>query len=624
MLKTRILGVVVLVILIIMAILGVATFVLMGNAEDLYRQSSREGTHNLLNKVIDNAMDKMEASATAFTRNSEAMMALQEKNPEDAKSASIGTFNRLNSDGVISALRIFDTQGAPFAMHGAAAQSAGDRSALVDSAIKTSKSTRGLERTSQGTPVARHVIPLVQRGDLIGVAVFEKAFGSLLTEVAEASTSATALMTLEHVVIEATDKPLFANLSGVVKRDTTGYVKARHGEAHLSVSSIMLHDNDAKPLGIFVTAKDNTKAYARDTRITLLAIAISLGVFLLCVGFLWHYIRNAFKPLDRMVEVMNRVQCNGDFSERAPIHNLQDEVGIASTSFNELLARIAEIILAIQQSTESIADAAQKMANSGAKLTQGSTAQSTAADEVAATMEETAASISETASNAKSANEVAQQAQHGIERSLAAMHEALTNVENVAKLIRNASDNVGLLDDSSKKIGGIVQVIKEIADQTNLLALNAAIEAARAGEQGRGFAVVADEVRKLAEGTTKATNEIASLIGGIQSQINAAVMEMRDANTESGRGLELVGQTEATLRAVGNESASAAANMRAIADAVQEQDMAVHQVAERIEYIARITEENGSVARSTADTAAHLDELASRLRSSVSGLKTVA
>lgn len=624
MLKTRILGVVVLVILIIVTILGVAAFVLMGNAEDLYRQSSREGTHNLLNKVIDNVMDNMEANATAFTRNSEAMAALQEKNPEDANSASIGTFNRLSSGGVISALRIFDTQGAPFIAHGTTAQSAGDRSALVDSAIKTGKSTRGLERTSQGTPVVRHVIPLVQRGDLIGAAVFEKNFASLLTEVAEASASATALMTLEHVVIEATDQPLFANLSGVVQRDTTGYVKARHGEAHLSVSSIMLHDNDAKPLGIFVVAKDNSKAYAKDARITLLAISISLAVFLLCVGFLRHYIRSAFRPLDSMVEVMNRVQSNGDFSVRAPIHNRQDEVGIASTSFNELLARIAEIILAIQQSTESVADAAQKMANSGATLTQGSTAQSAAADEVASTMEETATSISETASNAKSANEVAQQAQHGIERSLAAMREALTNVENVAKLIRNASDNVGRLDDSSKKIGGIVQVIKEIADQTNLLALNAAIEAARAGEQGRGFAVVADEVRKLAEGTTKATNEIAGLIGGIQSQINAAVMEMRDANTESGRGLELVGQTEATLRAVGNESASAAANMRAIADAVQEQDMAVHQVAERIEYIARITEENGSVARSTADTAAHLDELAGRLRSSVSGLKTVA
>ena len=264
------------------------------------------------------------------------------------------------------------------------------------------------------------------------------------------------------------------------------------------------------------------------------------------------------------------------------------------------------------------------MASSGTKLTQGSAAQSAAAEAVAATMEETSTSISETARNTMSANEIAQKAQNGIERSLSAMHEALTNVEGVTKLIRNASDNVGRLDDSSKKVGGIVQVIKEIADQTNLLALNAAIEAARAGEQGRGFAVVADEVRKLAESTTKATNEIGGLIGGIQSQINAAVMEMRDASTESGRGLALVGETQAILCAVANESASAAANMRAIAGAVDEQDKAVHQVAERIEHIVRITEENGSVARSTGDTAAHLDQLASRLRSSVSGIKTVA
>jgi methyl-accepting chemotaxis protein len=311
--------------------------------------------------------------------------------------------------------------------------------------------------------VARHVILLVQRGDLIGVAVFEKTFGSLLTEVAEANTSATALMTLEHVVIEATDQPLFANLSGVVKRDTTGYVKARHGEAHLSVSSIMLHDNDAKPLGIFVVAKDNSKAYAKDTRITLLAIAISLAVFLLCVGFLWHYIRNASaaRPHGR---VMNRVQCNGIFLNARPFITCKTR-SASPAHHSTMLARIAEIILAIQQSTESIADAAQKMANSGLltrvrqrNLPPRTRWQPPWKKPPPAFRDRQQCQVGQRSRPAGSARY----------RTLAgAMHKHSPR-GNVAKLIRNASDNVGLLDDSSKKIGGIVQVIKEIADQTNL------------------------------------------------------------------------------------------------------------------------------------------------------------
>jgi methyl-accepting chemotaxis protein len=197
------------------------------------------------------------------------------------------------------------------------------------------------------------------------------------------------------------------------------------------------------------------------------------------------------------------------------------------------------------------------------------------------------------------------------------MSETVSNVNGIADLIRASGANVELLDQSSKQIGGIVQVIKEIADQTNLLALNAAIEAARAGEQGRGFAVVADEVRKLAERTSQATQEIAGLIGDIQNRIGDTVVGMQQANAQTSKSLTLVGATETALRDIDRNSDEMAMNVRGIVDAIRQQDMAIQQVASNIEKISRMTEDNSAAAATSSDTALQLDVMANQLRESV-------
>ena len=201
------------------------------------------------------------------------------------------------------------------------------------------------------------------------------------------------------------------------------------------------------------------------------------------------------------------------------------------------------------------------------------------------------------------------------------MTETVQNVNGIAALIRESDTNVGRLDESSKRIGGITQVIREVADQTNLLALNAAIEAARAGEQGRGFAVVADEVRKLAERTSKATAEIAAIIGDIQSHIGKTVTGMRQANTQVGKSLELVGRTETALHRIGDDSREVASNVQNIVDAIREQDAAIQQVAVNIEKIAQMSEENSIAAASSSNTAIQLDELSGALKKSAARFK---
>jgi methyl-accepting chemotaxis protein len=365
-----------------------------------------------------------------------------------------------------------------------------------------------------------------------------------------------------------------------------------------------------------------TESSRKRATATIVSASVVGGVTLLIGVLLAVAISRAVTgPLDHMRKTIVEVQRSGNFALKVNCRS-NDEVGLAAQAFDALMAELQQSIGDVQQSCNALAEAASGMATSATQVTQGSASQSEVAAAVASSVEQTAVSITESANNARVANDSVEKTQVGIDRALASMRDTVTTVESVAGMIHNAGDQVGHLDESSKKIGGIVQVIKEIADQTNLLALNAAIEAARAGEQGRGFAVVADEVRKLAESTTKATTEISSLIGNIQVQVDAAVNEMREANSRAGQGLQLVASTEAALRGAGEDSALAVGNVRAIAEVMSEQDSAVRQVAESVERIAQVARDNNSAAHESADIANRMNQLAASLHASVGRFKT--
>ena len=236
----------------------------------------------------------------------------------------------------------------------------------------------------------------------------------------------------------------------------------------------------------------------------------------------------------------------------------------------------------------------------------------------AASIEQMTVSISEVSEIATQTEANSSQTAALAEEGAGLVKNAAQEIELISRTVATSSEQIQLLQQRSQEIGGIANVIKEIADQTNLLALNAAIEAARAGEQGRGFAVVADEVRKLAERTAKATTEIAQMIDSIQEETQTAVQAMATAAPQVDKGLELATQATAMLDEIHRQALDSLGKVRDVALATTEQATTATDIAKHVEHIASMAEETNATMQNNAAEAEQLEGLADQLRQTVS------
>jgi methyl-accepting chemotaxis protein len=244
----------------------------------------------------------------------------------------------------------------------------------------------------------------------------------------------------------------------------------------------------------------------------------------------------------------------------------------------------------------------------------GAQEQTSQAGEVASAVEEMTKTILENSRNAGVAAETAKQARVNAEQGMSVVAETVAGMQRIAEVVQQSAGTVRELGKSSDQIGEIIGVIDDIADQTNLLALNAAIEAARAGEQGRGFAVVADEVRKLAERTTHATKEIAGMIKKIQTDTAGAVMSMEEGTGEVEKGKLLADRAGASLQEIVGVSQKVTDMVTQIAAASEEQSSASEQISKNVEGISKVTGETAQGTEQIARAAEDLNRLTDRLQ----------
>ncbi len=334
---------------------------------------------------------------------------------------------------------------------------------------------------------------------------------------------------------------------------------------------------------------------------------------------LYAVVSRKLKPLSDMLADIAKVG-QGDMTVRCK-YTGQDEIGSLGGSINAMAGQIGKLIAEVSESVNAVTAAAARLLVNAKNVEHGSDQQSEAASATAAAVEELAVSITQVMDNARDTESLSTRTSNYSKEGEKVVNNASDEIRKIADMVVQSSGTITALGQKSNEISNIVNVIKAIAEQTNLLALNAAIEAARAGEQGRGFAVVADEVRKLAERTSQATAEIGGMIAGIQKDMGVAVTSMQSGSEQVGQGVQLAGQAATALSSINDAAGETLSKISDIVSAMKEQSAASQEIAQNIERIAGMADQNSSAVKDTTATANQLEALASSLRSSLGHFK---
>lgn len=314
------------------------------------------------------------------------------------------------------------------------------------------------------------------------------------------------------------------------------------------------------------------------------------------------------------------IMATGDFTPRITA-DYKGQHRLIKDSINKLGDSVGRILREVSEAVHATASASNQISSSTEELAAGAQEQSAQTGEIASAVNQMTATIVQTTRHAGEAASTAKQAGDNAKKGGEAVEKTIEGINKVAKVVTRAAGVVDELGKGSEQIGEIVQVIDDIADQTNLLALNAAIEAARAGEQGRGFAVVADEVRKLAERTTKATKEIANMIKKIQVDTKEAVTSMNEGTKEVEVGITLAQAAGESLQQIIEGVVKVSDIINQVAAASEEQSSAAEQISKNIESITNVTHETASGTQQIARAAEDLNRLTNNLQDLIQQFK---
>jgi len=352
-----------------------------------------------------------------------------------------------------------------------------------------------------------------------------------------------------------------------------------------------------------------------NARVRITLVVFGVISLILCGVVAFVITRSITLPIRKSIGIAETL-AQGNLSVTIDLER-KDEFGDEMKAFKGMVEKWKSLIAAVKVSATSVASASHELSASAEQLSRGASAQVQRTIQVSTASEEMSQASLDIAKNANSISESAKEMVLTAQNGSSIVSDSVNEVEEIAKTVNKSSDFVKDLGGQSEKIGEIVLVINEIADQTNLLALNAAIEAARAGEAGRGFAVVADEVKKLAERTGKSTQEIGSMINAIKTGVDKAVESMGEASEKVKTGVELSNKAGEALTGIVASSSNLQSMVQQIAAAIEEMNSTTDEIAKDIEQVASVTKESSSAAEQVTQAALELSTLAVSLEDSV-------
>lgn len=437
----------------------------------------------------------------------------------------------------------------------------------------------------------------------------------------------TNLVGYEPLVSDEQDRALFEK----VKRDVLSYEQeskvtlelSRQNKTEDSIKSLANAANIAESVSTSLAegVKYNEKMARDDDKISqsnydsakwVLAVStISVTGFLALIG--WLIYRQISTGLKVAQTTISRIENSLDFTLRAEVSG-SDEISLMLRAFNQLIGRMQNNLRELLQGVEQVAVSADRLQSSAHRVSEGSSSQNASTSHMAASVEEMTVSINHVADQANTTSEQSNEVGRKAEAGQDVIAHTVDNIHAIAGAVDNAAQDIQQLEAKGREIESVINIIRAVAEQTNLLALNAAIEAARAGEQGRGFAVVADEVRSLAARTATSTKEIGDIITAIQNVSASAVKRMQEAIVKVEQGVEGAGQANETMEEICRVATESVSLVADISHAIREQGAATNSIAQQVENVAQMVDENTQAANETADLANDLSKISDDMK----------
>ena len=356
---------------------------------------------------------------------------------------------------------------------------------------------------------------------------------------------------------------------------------------------------------------DDDTAQARSLQIGCILLVLALGILAAVI-----ITRQITRPLQETLAIVDRI-ASGDLTHNEVVTR-RDELGVLQQGIQRMGATLRDLISGIRDGVTQIASAAEELSAVTEQTSAGVNSQKIETDQVATAMHEMSATVHEVARNAEQASVAAADADKEARAGDKVVGEAIGQIERLAAEVVRSSDAMTVLEQESDKIGKVMDVIKAVAEQTNLLALNAAIEAARAGEAGRGFAVVADEVRGLAQRTQQSTGEIESLVAGLQNGTRQVSEIMLGSRTLTDSSVELTRKAGVSLESITRTVSNIQAMNQQIAAAAEQQSSVADEISRSIVNVRDVSEQTAEASEETAASSVELARLGGQLQMLVS------
>jgi len=598
------------------AVFFTIAFVSLNITDNRFSEEAIRGKTVLWQQLVKFQLDHMATSTQSLTRGRDALKALRNSDFDALSEAALPTYNRLSSSGVVTRLQIADKAGQIIFSQPAQFSGATSKK-LVSKAVAEQKVFQGLERDDDGSLVAEVVVPLYYRGKLVGAGVLMTSLENAIAQFKIADGSESHLYTLEGDLELSTDETQFSQLTKQADDDAPAVQsKQKVADKSLSVVSLPVEDVNGRRVARLLTATDYTTSFAHQNKVYAIGISAALATIVICVIFIYWFLGRAFKPMRKCLHVMDHIS-SGNLTDEIQVES-QDEFGRLMSRLKDMQTKLKDMINDIDIATQQIEVSTSNLEQNTHASSQRVVSNQQVVQQLVADINQLTQASSHVTDGADESASETRKAESEVSNGRSVIVEGVEAIKNISEQVNQAETAVHEVNGEVERIGAVLDVIKGIAEQTNLLALNAAIEAARAGEQGRGFAVVADEVRTLASKTQDSTFEIESMIEGLQKGATAAVNMMSTSIDMVNRGVDIVNDADNSFNSIAEMVTSINQKSVAISTAAGQQMALSSAMNENIDLINQAAEQAATGINTTVESSDELSELADKLKQKVS------